>query len=59
MELQKSTSSGYENVQTWTSSGYGVYLQMSEKKTINILSDYRLKVTVTAGTESKVAYDYA
>ena len=59
MELQKETSSGYENVQTWTKSGYGVYLQMSEKKTINVFSDYRLKVTVTAGNESKVGYDYA
>lgn len=59
MELQKKTSSGYENVQTWTKSGYGVYLQMSEKKTINVFSDYRLKVTVTADNESKVGYDYA
>lgn len=59
MELQKATSSGYENVQTWTSSKTGYTLSVSESKVINVLSDYRLKVTFTAGTESKVAYDYA
>lgn len=58
MELQKETSGGYENVKTWTSSKYGTYLQISEKRTINAFSDYRLKVTVTANTETKVTYAY-
>lgn len=58
MELQKETSSGYENVETWTSSKYGSFLSVSESKTINVFSDYRLKVTVTANTETKVSYDY-
>lgn len=60
MELQKKNSSGgYDNVQTWTDSTYGVLLTMSESRAINVLSDYRLKVTFTAGTESRVAYDYS
>ncbi len=58
MELQKETSGGYENVKTWTSSKYGTYLEMTETRTINVLSDYRLKVTVTANTETKVTYAY-
>ncbi len=58
MELQKETSGGYENVKTWTTSAYDTYLQISEKRTINAFSDYRLKVTVTANTETKVTYAY-
>lgn len=58
MELQKENSSGYENVKTWTSSTYGRSHSMSESRAINLLSDYRLKVTFTAGNESRVAYAY-
>lgn len=58
MELQKKNSSGYENVKTWTSSTYGRVHSMSESRAINLLSDYRLKVTFTAGNESRVAYAY-
>ena len=58
MELQKENSSGYENVKTWTSSKYGVSMNVSESRAINLLSDYRLKVTFTAGNESRVAYAY-
>lgn len=58
MELQKKKSSGYETVETWTSSKTGTYLSMSESRNINILCDYRLKVTFTAGSETEVVYRY-
>lgn len=58
MELQKKKSSGYETVKTWTSSKTGTYLSMSESRNINILSTYRLKVTLTAGSETEVVYRY-
>lgn len=58
MELQKSKSSGYETVETWTSSKTGTYLAMTESRLINVLSDYRLKITFTAGNETEVVYKY-
>lgn len=58
MELQKEKSSGYETVETWTSSKTGTFLAMSESRNINILCDYRLKVTFTAGSETEVVYKY-
>lgn len=58
MEIQKKKSSGYETVETWTSSKTGVLLSMSESRAINLLSDYRLKVTFTAGGETKIDYAY-
>ena len=58
MELQKEKSSGYETVETWTSSKTGTVLTMSESRNINILCDYRLKVTFTAGNETEVVYTY-
>lgn len=58
MELQKEKSSGYETVKTWTSSKTGTYLSMSESRNINILSNYRLKVTFTAGSETETVYKY-
>ena len=58
MELQKEKSSGYETVETWTSSKTGMILSMSESRNINILCDYRLKVTFTAGSETEVTYKY-
>lgn len=36
----------------------GVTLAMSESRNINILCDYRLKATFTAGSESTVVYKY-
>lgn len=59
MELQKKGSSGYSTVKTWSDSRTGTTLAVSGSKTINILSTYRLKVTFTAGSETKVYYDYA
>lgn len=58
MELQKEKSSGYETVETWTASKTGTSLSMSESRLINALSDYRLKVTFTAGSETQVVYRY-
>lgn len=58
MELQKEKSSGYETVETWTSSKTGTILAMSESRNINIFSDYRLKVTFTAGSETEIVYKY-
>ena len=58
MELQKEKSSGYETVKTWTSSNTGILLTMSESRNINILCNYRLKVTFTAGSETQVMYKY-
>ncbi len=58
MELQKEKSSGYKTVETWTSSKTGTVLTMSESKNINVLCDYRLKVTFTAGNETEVVYKY-
>lgn len=58
MELQKEKSSGYETVETWTNSKTGTLLAMSESRNINILCNYRLKVTFTAGSETEVVYKY-
>lgn len=58
MEIQKKKSSGYETLKTWTSSKTGISLTMSENRNINIFSDYRLKVTFTAGSETEITYAY-
>lgn len=58
MELQKEKSSGYETVETWTGSKTGTYLSMSESRNINVLSNYRLKITFNAGGETQVVYRY-
>lgn len=58
MELQKKKSSGYETVETWTSSKTGTILAMSKSRNINALCKYRLKVTFTAGAEKEVVYEY-
>ena len=58
MEIQKKKSSGYETLKTWTGSKTGTYLTMSESRNIKLFSDYRLKVTFTAGSEIKTTYAY-
>lgn len=58
IELQKEKSSGYETIETWTKSGTGISLLLEETRLINIFSNYRIKVTCTAGSESHVTYDY-
>ena len=58
IELQKEKSTGYETIETWTKSGSGVTLTLEETRLINVFSDYRIKVTCTAGSETHVTYDY-
>lgn len=58
IELQKEKSTGYETIETWTKSGTGTHLGLEEDRLINIFSDYRIKVTCTAGSETHVTYDY-
>ena len=58
MELQKKKSSGYETVETWSNSKNGTALALSKSRNINVLCDYRLKVTFTAGSESATVYKY-
>lgn len=57
-ELQKEKSKSYETVETWTSSKTGTLLSVSESRNINVLCNYRLKVTFTAGKETEVVYKY-
>lgn len=58
IELQKEKSTGYETIETWTKSGTGYYLTLEETRLINVLCDYRIKVTCTAGSETYTKYDY-
>lgn len=58
IELQKEKSSGYETIETWTKSGTGVSLGLEETRLINVFSNYRIKVTCKAGSETHVTYDY-
>lgn len=58
IELQKEKSSGYETIETWTKSGTGTVLSLEEDRLINIFSDYRIKVTCKAGSETHTTYDY-
>lgn len=58
IELQKEKTSGYKTLETWTKSGAGTIISLEETRLINILSNYRIKVTYTAGSESTVLYKY-
>lgn len=58
MELQKEKSTGYETVETWSTSRTNNTIYLSASRNINIFSDYRLKVTYTAGSETIVVYAY-
>lgn len=58
IELQKEKSSGYETIETWTKSGTGRTLSLEETRLINVFSEYRIKVTCKAGSETHVTYDY-
>lgn len=56
---QKETSDGYETVETWTAtkaSGYSLALE--ETAFANIFCNYRIKVVMTAGSESITVYRY-
>ena len=58
IELQKEKSTGYETIETWEKSGTGTVLALEESRLINILADYRIKVTATADSETFTTYDY-
>ena len=58
IELQKEKTTGYETIETWTKSGTGTSLMLEKTRLINALSDYRIKVTCVAASESHVKYDY-
>ncbi len=58
MELQKLKSGDYQTIETYTKTGNGMSLSIAENRLINLLSDYRLKVTFTAGGETAVQYKY-
>ena len=56
--LQKETSDGYETVKTWTKTGTGYALLLEETATANIFLNYRIKVTMTAGSETITVFRY-
>lgn len=56
--LQKETSDGYETVKTWTKTGSGYNLALEETATANIFLNYRIKVTMTAGSETITVFRY-
>ena len=59
VQLQKETSTGYEDVKTWTASRTSdVSVTLSESKLINPLNDYRLRITMTADEETIVVFKY-
>lgn len=58
IELQKKKSNGYETIETWSANKTGSYLELSKSRNINLLSDYRIKVTFKADQESSVSYKY-
>ncbi len=58
VNLQKLKSGTYETIETWTETGTGKTLILDESRLINILSDYRIKVTCKAGSETDVQYRY-
>ena len=58
-QLQKETSTGYEDVKVWTASKTsGIHLGLNESKLINPLNDYRLRITMTADEETIVVFKY-
>ncbi len=58
VNLQKLKSGTYQTIETWTETGTGKRLVLEESRLINILSDYRIKVTCKAGSETNTTYAY-
>ena len=59
MTLQKKNSDGtWSNVKTWSKTGTGTSLTLTQTRVINVLSTYRLKGTFTAGGETTTIYRY-
>ena len=62
MELQKLSDGNYSTIETWEQTFNSIEGSMSESKTTNPFSTYRLKATVTAysgsNSESQTFYEY-
>lgn len=58
IEMQKKKSGVYSTVETWNASKTDVTLSLSVSRNINLLYDYRAKITFTAGSETEVVYRY-
>ncbi len=59
VQLQKETSTGYKDVETWTASRTSdVTITCTGSKIINPLNNYRIRVTYTADQESIVVFKY-
>lgn len=56
--LQKETSDGYETVKTWTKTGTGYGIALEESTSANIFYNYRIKVVMTAGSETITVFRY-
>lgn len=58
IELQKLSSGSYSTVDSWTATRTGTSLALEKSKVINVFSDYRMKVTFTAGSEVQTRIMY-
>lgn len=58
IELQKLSSGSYSTVDSWTATRTGTSLALEKTKVINVFSDYRMKVTFTAGSEVQTRIMY-
>lgn len=58
IELQKLSSGSYSTVDSWSATRTGTLLALEKSKVINVLSDYRMKVTFTAGSEVQTRIMY-
>lgn len=58
IEFQKKKSTGYETLESFYGSKRGTSLVVTGERNINILCDYRIRTTFTAGSDSVVTYDY-
>lgn len=58
IELQKLSSGSYSTVGSWTATRTGTSLGLEKSKVINVFSDYRMRVTFTAGSEVQTRIVY-
>ena len=59
LELQRMSGGAYTTIATWTKTGTGVSLSDSRTKTVASGYTYRLKATLTAGSDSVTMYRIA
>lgn len=58
IELQKLSSGSYSTVDSWKATRTGTSLGLEKSKVINVFSDYRMRVTFTAGSEVQTRIVY-